>query len=409
MNYLSICIPNYNRLNKLEKLIHTCATQITNGLLAREVEICISDDCSIENPTDMIAKMQTVYPDISFRYVRNEVNKGMDYNFLNSVLISNSLYCWIIGNDDLPEEDGILQVVTYLKSQSEQVDILISPFNVYAEDDEYRMTIYPFGNTGSGALLFNTKRELEYQKLLEQVQHNSALFGFLSNVIFKRKNWEMYEKRFQDKLDTIFIQMYMNIQTLQDGAIVEYFPKKIIRNYADDQTNDSVDRICRILIGLDGVIEYFFSGKEKEYLKRIIVDAYISGTVWELPEENIYKKKIREISSSKNSLYKKYFISIGQREQFFADRKVIIYGAGNYGRKVYEEMKAYNAFLEGIADSDMAKKGMEFGAFHVMSIDEMVEAYFEKDVTILVASHFGLEVMVKTLLENKIEKIAIIS
>ena len=131
MKYLAICIPNYNRLDKLERLIEACASQINKHSLNAEVEICISDDCSPQDPSEMIMLMQKQYSEISFTYVRNEKNEGMDYNFLNSVLISDSLYCWIIGNDDLPEENGICQAVNYLKSKVEQVDILITPFNVY--------------------------------------------------------------------------------------------------------------------------------------------------------------------------------------------------------------------------------------------------------------------------------------
>ncbi len=409
MKYLSICIPNYNRLEKLEKLIHSCATQITNSLLVQEVEICISDDCSPEAPSDMIARMQKTYPDISFRYVRNEVNKGMDYNFLNSVLISNSLYCWIIGNDDLPEENGILQVVTYLKSKSEQIDILITPFNVYAEDDEYRATVYPFGNTGNEPLSFDTEMISEYQNLIKNVQHNSALFGFLSNVVFKRENWKKYEERFQDKLNSIFIQMYMNIQTLEDGAKVEYVPWKMIRNYADDETNSSIDRICKILFGLDGVVEYFFQGREREYLKRVIVDAYISGIVWELPDEHEYKERVRKVVSGKNFLYEKYFVPIERRKHFFEGKNVIIYGAGNYGRKVYNELKDYKACLDAVVDSDERKWGSQFEEHVIESIGNVMEIYHKNESCVVVASYYGVEEMVYTLWKNNVERIAIIT
>ena len=102
MKYLAICIPNYNRLDKLKRLIEKCVVQIIHSSLERDVEICISDDCSTEDPTEVITSMQRKYPSILFRYQRNEKNEGMDYNFLNSVLLSDSLYCWIVGNDDVP-------------------------------------------------------------------------------------------------------------------------------------------------------------------------------------------------------------------------------------------------------------------------------------------------------------------
>ncbi len=409
MKYLAICIPNYNRLEKLKRLIEKCVVQIIHSSLERDVEICISDDCSTEDPTEVIISMQRKYPSILFRYQRNEKNEGMDYNFLNSVLLSDSLYCWIVGNDDVPEENGICRAVKHLKEEKDRTDILITPFNVYAENDEYRSTIYPFGDMGGDTLRYDTSNVQEYRELLNGVQHNSALFGFLSNVIFKRCSWERYKERFQDKLDTIFIQMYMNIQTLQDGAVVDVVPWKVIKNYSDDEMNQSITRISKILLGLDGVVEYFFSGEEKQYLKRRIVDPYITGEVWDLPEEHLYKNKIRGIASHKNRLYETYYVPPEERESFFSEKNVLIYGAGIFGKKVYGELKKYGAVLKGIADSDEAKKGMRFEEFAVMSVKDMLEVCGKWDTCIIVASHMGVEAMINTLIENKIEKIALIS
>ena len=333
MKSLAICIPNYNRIEELKRLLYEAVGQITEENLTGQVQICISDDCSPESPKEMINIVRSKYPQVEILFERNKENRGMDYNFLNSVMMASGEFCWIIGNDDMPAEGGIARVVKFLEEMRE-IDILLTPFNLYGSNDELRGTTYPLGEIKER--IFDTSIQEQYSELLFSVRHNSGLFGFLSNVVFRRKNWVKYRERFKDKLDTIFIQMYMNIQTLKDGAVFRYVPDKIIKNYADDETNESIERICRILIGLDGVIEYFFDGKEKEHLKRIIVDEYVSGIVWELPDEDLYKKKIRKIVSPKNQLYKKYFIPVTERKDFYDGKKFIIYGAGTYGRKVWK-------------------------------------------------------------------------
>ena len=193
MKYLAICIPNYNRLEKLERLLLAVAGQILQYSLENMVEICVSDDCSLEDPTNLVCSIQGKYPDVAIRYKRNDVNRGMDHNFLSSVLLSDSLYCWIIGNDDLPTEDGIKIAVDSLVEKKESVDILVTPFDVLGKDDEVRTTIYPL-NTESETE-FDTGERRDYERLLGEIRHNSGLFGFLSNVVFKRKHWELFRER----------------------------------------------------------------------------------------------------------------------------------------------------------------------------------------------------------------------
>lgn len=405
MKLLAICIPNYNRINKLERLVRTVVEKISDKNLFDKVQLCISDDCSMENPDSLIEDIKILNPDVDIVYKRNTRNMGMDYNFLQSVMISDSKYCWIVGNDDLPTEDGI-EICLDVLQKNVDIDILLSPFDIYDEEDNVRQTIYPLIQKQD--ILFDTSDKKQYECMLKSVAHSSGVFSFLSNVVFKREHWDKYAEKFTDKLDTIFIQMYMNIQTLEDGAKLLYIRDKIIRDYADDVTNNEIKRICGILFGLDGVVEYFFHGDIKLHLKRILVDAYISGKVWDLPEDNPYKKKLRKINSSKNYMYIKYFIEPEDRRRFFEHKTIFIYGAGNYGRLSYEELDRYGAKIIGIADSDISKIGEPFEQFQIVSVNEMVNVCKDREVYVIVANHFHLEDMVNTLLDRDIDKIAIV-
>lgn len=409
MYYLAICIPNYNRLYELERLINKSAQMIVQNKLEQEVEICINDDCSPENPEELIRTLKRRFPKVCIRYEQNRNNMGMDYNFLQSVLIADSKYCWIVGNDDVPTDDSLNKVIHQLKAQKDQVDIMITPFDVYDPNDNIRTTIYPLRKSSKIVQFYNTENRNEFERLIFNIQHNSGLFGFLSNTIFKREKWIHYQDKFQDKFNTIFIQMYMNIQSLVDGAILEYFPEKIIKNYADDKVNESLERIGKVLLGLNDVIEFFFEGESKKYLLEVIVDNYINATVWELPEEDMLKKKVIKIASEKNEFYKKYFVPKSDRKKFFKTNDVILFGAGDFGRKALDELVAYKANVVAVIDSDPMKKGMMLGKYCIESRNLLKSIYVSERHFVVVANNIHLKEMIKGLLDEGIGNIAIIT
>ena len=254
MKHLAICIPNYNRIDKLERLIDEVSNQIINNSLTNMVEVCISDDCSPQDPSELIDLMMEKYAHVSFHYVRNKVNKGMDYNFLNSVLISDSTYCWIIGNDDIPTSDGIKTVVEYIQN-NKNVDFMVTPFDVHDNEDRVISRIKPLSDDSDA--VFDCANLDDRKRLFLNVQGNSGIFAFLSSVVFRRELWINSYKDFSDKMQSIFIQVYLNLNAICNGANYHYLSKKIIKNYADPIMNDTVDRMSRILFGLDDVVEFF--------------------------------------------------------------------------------------------------------------------------------------------------------
>ena len=161
MKYLAICIPNYNRPDKLERLLLETAGQIINNHLENLVEICISDDCSDKDPVGLVREVQMKFPNVSIQYKRNAANMGMDHNFLNSVLLSDSLYCWIIGNDDLPAKNGLKIVVDKLMEKNNAVDLLVTPFDIVNSNGNKINTVYPLNLCTDIETEFHTEKEEE--------------------------------------------------------------------------------------------------------------------------------------------------------------------------------------------------------------------------------------------------------
>ena len=405
MILLGICIPNYNRINKLKRLILEIVEQIRRDELSETVQLCISDDCSPEDPSVMIENLIQENSDIDIKYVRKSVNMGMDHNFKDSVLLSDADYAWIIGNDDLPYECGIKSVVEFLENHRD-VDFLVTPFDVFDGQGVFRFTLNPLECEKSKC--FDTHNLQERGELFRSIKHNSGIFGFLSNVVFRRELWEKNKKCFLDKMNSIFIQMYMNIDAVMKGAIYCYEDMKIIKNVADDETNNSAERIARILIGLDGVVEHFFAGWERDYFKQILTDAYINGTVWELSNSVELGEKCQRIESFKNNIYRNHYVSENRLDSFFMGKEIIVFGAGDYGKRSLDKLKKIEANIIGVADSNELKVGNKLDDCEIMSVSKMIEMYQESLCWIVIASHFGLVDMYNFLKTKKIENIAVI-
>ena len=97
MTVLSICIPNFNRLDCLENCLESILISSKN-IKELKFEVCISDNNSDQDPIDIIDKYNKKYKII---YSRNKKNLGFALNAIKTLKISTGKYAWLIGNDDL--------------------------------------------------------------------------------------------------------------------------------------------------------------------------------------------------------------------------------------------------------------------------------------------------------------------
>lgn len=372
-----------------------------------QVEICISDDKSPERPDEVVGNARRLYPDVRIVYHTNEQNRGMDYNFLQSVLISEAKYCWIVGNDDEPEEKALRTILHYISDSA--VDVLVCPFHIYDEEGRILLTIEPMENRENKALYFHTENQKEYEELLARARDGNALFCFLSNVVFRRADWIRHGHMFADKMNTIFIQMYMNLQTLREGAVYAYIPEKFIKNHGDAQTNETFKREYDVLVGLSGVVDFFFEGRVHDLLQERIVDSRINGRMWALPDDSPLKQPILQIKSAKNEYYRKYFVRPEQRETYFAGKNVLVYGAGKFGHRAVTELAGYPIASLSLYDSDQTKQGQMLQGYRIDSPMQLKEKYSEGGGVVVPANNLSLVEIVDRVLREGMSEIAIIN
>lgn len=106
---LSICIATYNRSFYLLCLIDTLLKIVKN----KNIEIVISDNNSSDGTEDALKPYLKKYPFIKF--FKNTSNLGLDLNYLNAIEKSNSKYCWLFSDDDIPLQSSINNILENIK------------------------------------------------------------------------------------------------------------------------------------------------------------------------------------------------------------------------------------------------------------------------------------------------------
>ena len=120
---LSLCIPTYNRAAYLAQTLESIVTQATD-----QVEIVVSDNASTDDTKAVVRQYQQRCPRLT--YFRQEQNVGADRNYLSVVAHATGEYCWLLGDDDLIEEQAISRLLdTYLIRPVDYVQLSVTVYD----------------------------------------------------------------------------------------------------------------------------------------------------------------------------------------------------------------------------------------------------------------------------------------
>ncbi|MFA6489916.1 MAG: glycosyltransferase [Candidatus Micrarchaeia archaeon] len=92
---LSICIPTFNREKKLEKVLE--AISLDAAPFGKEVEVCVSDNCSADQTEKMVGEWSGRMP---LKYHRQKSNLGYDLNLLSAIGMASGRFAWLMSDDD---------------------------------------------------------------------------------------------------------------------------------------------------------------------------------------------------------------------------------------------------------------------------------------------------------------------
>src|SRR6185295_11152669 len=114
--FLSICIPTFNRADRLRVSLQAVVPQVAEHL--DEVELWISDNAS-QDETPVVVEEAKALGD--FNYSRNQSNIGLVSNVIKATTeLARGEFVWVLGDDDLLRPDAVTRVLEALKRNRER-------------------------------------------------------------------------------------------------------------------------------------------------------------------------------------------------------------------------------------------------------------------------------------------------
>ncbi len=222
---ISICIPQFNRIEFLLKSIYKI-----NEQTYKNIEIVISDDASSDNTELEINKLLKL-PEFNIVYHRFNENVGYDRNLRKSLELATGDYCFILGNDDtLNKNEDIQYLVDYLNANNlPDIGFCNSIDFVDSSDKSIRAKITTIIGTGPEVAL----------------KYYSS-FSFVAGIIIKKSTFDKFNTSAYDK--SIYVQIYLAVMIILNGGIFftlsDLYIQKDIR-IAGSKANSYLDTLPR--------------------------------------------------------------------------------------------------------------------------------------------------------------------
>ena len=99
---LTIAIPTYNRIDQLNKVISSLLPQINSNC-----RVVVIDNNSDISPLASSGFFKKNVDAGLIHYQKNKFNVGADANIIKCIELSDSDYTWVLGDDDIPDENAV--------------------------------------------------------------------------------------------------------------------------------------------------------------------------------------------------------------------------------------------------------------------------------------------------------------
>jgi len=181
---LSICIPTYNRA---EHLIN-CLKSIQGCDLGKDIQVCVSDNCSTDQTKTVVGNMQKLMP---VKYSKNMENIGLARNILQVVDMADGEFVWILGDDDILLPDAVSEVIRLIDAHNE-VDYFYINSNHLTTEHVFSFP-QPFSlvNLPRKMKPFSPRKNSGEMQFLNMINPYIS-FDYLGGIflsVFRRKNW----------------------------------------------------------------------------------------------------------------------------------------------------------------------------------------------------------------------------
>jgi glycosyltransferase involved in cell wall biosynthesis len=168
----SICIPQYNKSDKLLRLLNSIKIQDFNSY-----EVCISDGNSTDNSIELAEKF-LIKNSINYKISRSNFRRYYDENIRNSIDMSSGKYLILMGNDDVFLNKNILY----------NLDTELKEINL----KEFGFMVTNFEDINTGVKYLRVGNNTHNKKIIKISQIFRAL-SFVSGLIFNGDSARSYK------------------------------------------------------------------------------------------------------------------------------------------------------------------------------------------------------------------------
>jgi glycosyltransferase involved in cell wall biosynthesis len=184
---LSICIPTFNRKNKLINCVNSIYLASLNSKL--DFEVCISDNGSSYDIYDLIKQFENK---LKLKINKNESNIGYMPNLLKVISISRGDFVWAMGDDDLLMPQALKRVDELLESNPDVDFFFVNSFHLdYKYIDKFQVPFDTKNLPETMEIKLGKKKISQKLNFWELIDHNIS-FDFLNGNFlnfFKRQMW----------------------------------------------------------------------------------------------------------------------------------------------------------------------------------------------------------------------------
>lgn len=195
---LSICIPTHNRSSYLQEALSNLIPEAKKF----EIAIFVLDNHSTDDTSIVVNKLMKDYHNIFYK--KQTSNVGLDKNMLDVINMSDTDYCWWLGDDDIIADNAFIEIMPLLKNNVKPDFILVNGvfisndlkkkikkqvFNlaqntIYNDNVKFFEHYYnkiPFGNLIVNRKLF-LKYNFDYKRFIDSSHaYAGAVFDYLSH------------------------------------------------------------------------------------------------------------------------------------------------------------------------------------------------------------------------------------
>lgn len=194
---ISICIPQYNRIEYLIKSLDELQDQTYSNF-----EVIISDDCSKDNTQEVINDIKSSYS-FPIIYHRFESNQGYDRNLRKSMELATGDYCFVLGNDDTLAHNDVLVQLEYFLIDNGSPDLGFCNYNEYSDASKITRRALNTRIIGKGP---------------DIALKNYSSFSFVAGLIFKKSTFDRFNTDRFDK--SIYAQIALALNMICNNAVL---------------------------------------------------------------------------------------------------------------------------------------------------------------------------------------------